>query len=230
MFLWCFFPTPKDDVPAEENGSGGSDDSDSDEDSSDEDSDESSEDEDDDEDEDQEEEEKEDEPLSLEWPDTPRKQATYLVLLPIVFPLWLTVPDVRNQVRYKFISEISCGFSKCLNSSVFYRPQQKSRKFFVLTFLGSIMWIAIFSYLMVWWAHQVSDFGQNKAFSDHNSTCQKLHHKGVWQSQPKTVIHSVIVLPRDETLWKHVTHLCAGDPLMDSTLTFMRGEKTVLPL
>lgn len=34
--------------------------------------------------------------------------------------------------------------------------QQKSKKFFVGTFLGSIMWIAIFSYLMVWWAHQVS--------------------------------------------------------------------------
>uniref|UniRef100_A0A3B4TYF4 Sodium/potassium/calcium exchanger 1 n=1 Tax=Seriola dumerili TaxID=41447 RepID=A0A3B4TYF4_SERDU len=109
---------------------GGSEDSDSDEDSSDEDSDESSEDEDDDDDEDEEEEEKEDEPLSLEWPDTPRKQATYLVLLPIVFPLWLTVPDVRNQ---------------------------KSRKFFVATFLGSILWIAIFSYLMVWWAHQVGE-------------------------------------------------------------------------
>ena len=40
-----------------------------------------------------------DEPLSLEWPETPRKQATYLFLLPIIFPLWLTVPDVRNPVR-----------------------------------------------------------------------------------------------------------------------------------
>uniref|UniRef100_A0A665WB16 Sodium/potassium/calcium exchanger 1 n=1 Tax=Echeneis naucrates TaxID=173247 RepID=A0A665WB16_ECHNA len=91
-------------------------------------SDESSEDEDDAEEE--EEEEKEDEPLSLEWPDTPRKQATYLILLPIVFPLWLTVPDVRNP---------------------------KSKKFFVVTFLGSILWIAVFSYLMVWWAHQVGE-------------------------------------------------------------------------
>uniref|UniRef100_A0A3B3ZA35 Sodium/potassium/calcium exchanger 1 n=1 Tax=Periophthalmus magnuspinnatus TaxID=409849 RepID=A0A3B3ZA35_9GOBI len=72
----------------------------------------------------------EEEPLSLEWPDTRRKQATYLFLLPIVLPLWLTVPDVRNQ---------------------------KSRRFFVMTFLGSIMWIAIFSYLMVWWAHQVGE-------------------------------------------------------------------------
>ncbi|KAL4005753.1 hypothetical protein ACER0C_005466 [Sarotherodon galilaeus] len=88
------------------------------------------EDEDDDEDKDEEEDEKDDEPLSLEWPDTRRKQATYLFLLPIVFPLWLTVPDVRNP---------------------------KSRKFFVVTFLGSILWIAIFSYLMVWWAHQVGE-------------------------------------------------------------------------
>uniref|UniRef100_A0A672J643 Sodium/potassium/calcium exchanger 1 n=1 Tax=Salarias fasciatus TaxID=181472 RepID=A0A672J643_SALFA len=96
--------------------------------------DESSEDEEDDDDDEEEEEdneeEKEDEPLSLEWPETRRKQATYLFLLPIVFPLWLTVPDVRNQ---------------------------KSRKFFVFTFLGSIVWIAVFSYLMVWWAHQVGE-------------------------------------------------------------------------
>ena len=34
--------------------------------------------------------------------------------------------------------------------------KQEARKFFVITFLGSIMWIAMFSYLMVWWAHQVS--------------------------------------------------------------------------
>ncbi|XP_037110874.1 sodium/potassium/calcium exchanger 1 isoform X1 [Syngnathus acus] len=75
-------------------------------------------------------EEEEEKPLSLEWPDTPRKQVTYLFLLPIVFPLWLTIPDVRKQ---------------------------NSRKFFVVTFLGSILWIAIFSYLMVWWAHQVGE-------------------------------------------------------------------------
>ena len=29
---------------------------------------------------------------------TRRKQAIYLFLLPIVFPLWLTVPDVRRLV------------------------------------------------------------------------------------------------------------------------------------
>ncbi|XP_054548823.1 sodium/potassium/calcium exchanger 1, partial [Talpa occidentalis] len=77
-----------------------------------------------------EDEEEEEEPLSLEWPETRHKQAMYLFLLPIVLPLWLTVPDVRRL---------------------------ESRKFFVLTFLGSIMWIAMFSYLMVWWAHQVGE-------------------------------------------------------------------------
>ncbi|CAJ1056622.1 sodium/potassium/calcium exchanger 1 isoform X1 [Xyrichtys novacula] len=119
----------KEDVSAGgcEDESGGSEDSDS-EDDSDDDSDEFSEDE-DEEDED-EEEEKEEEPLSLDWPDTRLKQATYLFLLPIIFPLWLTVPDVRNR---------------------------KSRRFFAVTFLGSILWIAVFSYLMVWWAHQVGE-------------------------------------------------------------------------
>ncbi|XP_029991958.1 sodium/potassium/calcium exchanger 1-like isoform X2 [Sphaeramia orbicularis] len=139
----------KDDVPAGEDGPGGSgeesdgDEEDSDEDSdddSDDDSDESSEEEEEEqqqqqekekeEEEVEEEEEEKEEPLSLEWPDTKRKQASYLFMLPIVFPLWLTVPDVRNQ---------------------------KSKKFFVLTFLGSIVWIAVFSYLMVWWAHQVGE-------------------------------------------------------------------------
>ncbi|XP_017281056.1 sodium/potassium/calcium exchanger 2 isoform X1 [Kryptolebias marmoratus] len=77
-----------------------------------------------------EEEESEDQPLSLAWPDTPRKQLTYLVILPIVLPLWLTLPDVRRET---------------------------SERFFPITFLGSICWIAFFSYLMVWWAHQVGE-------------------------------------------------------------------------
>lgn len=32
---------------------------------------------------------------------------------------------------------------------------QASRRYFVASFLGSILWIGVFSYLMVWWAHQV---------------------------------------------------------------------------
>ncbi|XP_044046893.1 sodium/potassium/calcium exchanger 2-like isoform X1 [Siniperca chuatsi] len=77
-----------------------------------------------------EEEEDEDQPLSLAWPDTLRKRITYLIILPIVLPLWITLPDVRRET---------------------------SAKFFPITFLGAISWIAFFSYLMVWWAHQVGE-------------------------------------------------------------------------
>ncbi|KAM3938362.1 sodium/potassium/calcium exchanger 2 isoform 2-T2 [Leptodactylus fuscus] len=71
-----------------------------------------------------------DHPLTLAWPAKKRKRAVYLAVLPIVFPLWITLPDVRNP---------------------------SSRKFFPITFFGSIGWIAVFSYLMVWWAHQVGE-------------------------------------------------------------------------
>ncbi|KAM8862116.1 sodium/potassium/calcium exchanger 2-like [Synchiropus picturatus] len=75
-------------------------------------------------------EENKEEWLSLKWPETPRKQAIYLLLLPVSFPLWLTVPDVRSQ---------------------------KSRKFFAATFLGSIIWITVFSYFLVWWSQTVGE-------------------------------------------------------------------------
>ncbi|XP_047241935.1 sodium/potassium/calcium exchanger 2-like isoform X6 [Girardinichthys multiradiatus] len=77
-----------------------------------------------------EEEEEEDQPLSLSWPESNRKRFTYLLIIPIVLPLWLTLPDVRKT---------------------------SSKKFFPVTFLGAICWIAGFSYLMVWWAHQVGE-------------------------------------------------------------------------
>ncbi|XP_041041228.1 sodium/potassium/calcium exchanger 2 [Carcharodon carcharias] len=74
--------------------------------------------------------EEDDQPLSLAWPDTPRKRFIYLVILPIILPLWITLPDVRKK---------------------------RLRNYFVLSFFGSISWIAGFSYLMVWWAHQVGE-------------------------------------------------------------------------
>ncbi|XP_077400195.1 sodium/potassium/calcium exchanger 2 isoform X7 [Vanacampus margaritifer] len=77
-----------------------------------------------------EDEEEDDQPLSLSWPETGRKRFTYLFIMPIVLPLWLTLPDVRKP---------------------------SSKKFFPVTFLGAICWIAAFSYLMVWWAHQVGE-------------------------------------------------------------------------
>ncbi|XP_077290317.1 sodium/potassium/calcium exchanger Nckx30C-like [Arctopsyche grandis] len=69
-------------------------------------------------------------PLDMSWPSSGRKRLTYLLLAPIIFPLWLTLPDTRTP---------------------------KGKRLFPVTFLGSILWIAIYSYLMVWWANIVGD-------------------------------------------------------------------------
>jgi len=76
------------------------------------------------------EEEEENQPLDLSWPDTCRERITYVAFLPIIVPLWLTLPDTRKE---------------------------SAKKFFPITFLGSILWIAAFSYLMVWWATVTGD-------------------------------------------------------------------------
>lgn len=70
------------------------------------------------------------EALSMAWPSGFLKQITYLLVAPIIFPLWLTLPDTRTP---------------------------RGKKFFVITFLGSIIWIAAYSYLMVWWANVAGD-------------------------------------------------------------------------
>ncbi|XP_026493924.1 sodium/potassium/calcium exchanger Nckx30C isoform X4 [Vanessa tameamea] len=67
-------------------------------------------------------------PLDMSWPSGFRKRITYLLVAPIVFPLWMTLPDTRTP---------------------------RGKKLFPVTFIGSIVWIAFFSYLMVWWANLV---------------------------------------------------------------------------
>lgn len=67
-------------------------------------------------------------PLDMSWPRSCHKQMLYVFLLPILFPLWVTMADVR-------------------------RPEK--RKYFPLTFGLSILWIAAFSYLMVWLANTI---------------------------------------------------------------------------
>lgn len=59
-----------------------------------------------------------------------KAMALWFITLPIVGPLWLTVPDVRKESR---------------------------KNFFPLTWILSIMWIAFYSYFMVWWATLVGD-------------------------------------------------------------------------
>ncbi|XP_021915865.1 sodium/potassium/calcium exchanger Nckx30C isoform X1 [Zootermopsis nevadensis] len=76
--------------------------------------------------EDPDDEEERNDALDISWPDTARKRITYLLVAPIMFPLWITLPDTRTP---------------------------RGKKFFPITFIGSIVWIAAYSYLMVWWAN-----------------------------------------------------------------------------
>jgi len=79
------------------------------------------------------EDEEENEPLDI-WPPGPEgttKDWVYYVLtIPIVFLLVLTIPDVRRE-----------GW----------------RKYFIITFFMSIMWIAAFTWAMVWFATVVAE-------------------------------------------------------------------------
>uniref|UniRef100_A0AC35TQY2 Sodium/potassium/calcium exchanger Nckx30C n=1 Tax=Rhabditophanes sp. KR3021 TaxID=114890 RepID=A0AC35TQY2_9BILA len=69
-------------------------------------------------------------PLDMSWPNEWHKQALYLFLAPILMPLWVTIPDVRKE---------------------------ECRKWYPATFILSILWIAGFSYLMVWWANTIGE-------------------------------------------------------------------------
>lgn len=60
----------------------------------------------------------------------------WFITMPLMVPMWLTTPDPNNPTR---------------------------KKFFALTFLVSIIWIMVFSYLMVWWATKI---GQIAGISD----------------------------------------------------------------
>ena len=63
--------------------------------------------------------------VSLKFPKTARGRIMYVISFPIIICLVLTIPDVRKS-----------KFKKC----------------FAISFIMSIVWLAFFSYLMVWWA------------------------------------------------------------------------------
>ena len=58
------------------------------------------------------------------------EKVMWVISLPLMFPMWLTVPDPTDPGR---------------------------QRFYVVSFVNSILWIAGFSYLMVWWATLVGE-------------------------------------------------------------------------
>jgi sodium/potassium/calcium exchanger 2 len=69
-------------------------------------------------------------PPRMSWRDTLRNPIIGLLVFPIILPLRFTLPDTRTP---------------------------NGKKWFPLTFIGSIVWIAAYSYLMVWWACVVGE-------------------------------------------------------------------------
>jgi len=55
----------------------------------------------------------------------PISKIMWFVSLPLMVPMWITIPNPQDEKR---------------------------KKFFPIAFIVSIVWIAVFSYFMVWWA------------------------------------------------------------------------------
>jgi len=75
--------------------------------------------------EEEEEEEEDDGPWTPAWPDEFGDQVKFIIGFPLNFPLWLTVPNCTHDDK---------------------------KKYYIVAFVLSILWIAFFSYFMVWWA------------------------------------------------------------------------------
>ena len=69
---------------------------------------------------------KEPKPLDMKLPKSPITAVlAYVFLFPVRLPLWLTLPDTRKP---------------------------SSQKWFPISLVGSLIWISIFMYLLVWWS------------------------------------------------------------------------------
>lgn len=76
------------------------------------------------------EEDVEDNALDLSWPEDFASQVNYVVTMPLIISLVFTLPDVREE-----------------------RHADK----YPFTFIGSILWLGIYSFLMVWWATVIGE-------------------------------------------------------------------------
>ena len=83
------------------------------------------------------------EPLDMSFPSSGiQKQCTYILLFPIIFPLWLTLPDTRkrsgeNNISYNFINilfflSLSLSlYRSFLTPSLFLSPLSTIPRFYV---------------------------------------------------------------------------------------------------
>ncbi|KAF0029379.1 hypothetical protein F2P81_018484 [Scophthalmus maximus] len=63
----------------------------------------------------------------------------------------------RSDKNLPNSSSVEVEVTPPMNGTAGQEGETSSKKFFPVTFFGAICWIAAFSYLMVWWAHQVGE-------------------------------------------------------------------------
>lgn len=91
-----------------------------------------------------------------------RSHLCNLTIFIFLFSSEIACFEIKKEMKCYLLWYLACQWSKCClyvfivvinmqHLSIF----QNAERFFPFTFLGSICWIAFFSYLMVWWAHQV---------------------------------------------------------------------------
>ena len=80
--------------------------------------------------------------MTLAWPSEKPwyRKLLYLCLLPIMVPLVLTIPDPKRGKP---------GTKSASSRFAFW-----GYNLFALSFIMSIVWIALWSYLMVWWVER----------------------------------------------------------------------------
>merc|ERR1712154_259126 len=67
--------------------------------------------------------------IEIEFPDKTCPRIGFIITAPIMYALYYTLPDVQKESK---------------------------KRLWPLTFIGSMIWLMFFSYLMVWWATRVA--------------------------------------------------------------------------
>merc|ERR1712228_1004920 len=75
-------------------------------------------------------EEDEENGIELEWPETNWKRVMFIITAPIMYTLYYTLPDVQKAAK---------------------------KHLWPFTFIGSMVWLMVYSYLMVWWTTRVGE-------------------------------------------------------------------------
>lgn len=75
-------------------------------------------------------EESEENGIELEWPETFWKRVMFIITAPIMYSLYYTLPDVQKAAK---------------------------KHLWPFTFIGSMLWLMVYSYLMVWWTTRVGE-------------------------------------------------------------------------